>query len=124
MKSLRTVIEQTKRKAETKAACLELEEKLEEILNSTEANEGMIDDAVAMPPPPVPKQRKQSRRNRPQKDSSSEDEEDDDDDDDGHEDDPENAHVNTGTVSISSLTDSKDLVVSHKLQRFLCVYRN
>lgn len=73
LKALQSVIEQTKKKPNTKVACIELEEKIEELLKGKDkSNE---DDSEVMPPPPVPKLRKRNSRRR--KRSSSEEEEDD-----------------------------------------------
>ncbi|XP_071858144.1 CAP-D2 condensin subunit [Bombus fervidus] len=73
LKALQSVIEQTKKKPNTKVACIELEEKIEELLKGKDkSNE---DDSEVMPPPPVPKLRKHNSRRR--KRSSSEEEEDD-----------------------------------------------
>lgn len=73
LKALQSVIEQTKKKPNTKVACIELEEKIEELLKvKDKVNE---DDSEVMPPPPVPKLRKRNSRRR--KRSSSEEEEDD-----------------------------------------------
>ena len=71
LKALHSVIEQTKKKPNTKAACMELEEKIKELLNKTENSKQ--DDEI-MPPPPAPKSRKRTRH---RKHSSSEEEEDD-----------------------------------------------
>ncbi|XP_043285102.1 condensin complex subunit 1 isoform X2 [Venturia canescens] len=73
-KSLNTIIEHTKKKVEAKAACIELEEKIQELLKTTEAPSEPLDDRQAMPPPPVPKLRKPSRRQKTRRHSSSDEE--------------------------------------------------
>ncbi|KOX78117.1 Condensin complex subunit 1 [Melipona quadrifasciata] len=70
LKALYSVIEQTKKKPNTKAACMELEEKIKELLNKAE-NSKQGDEIM---PPPAPKSRKRIRH---RKHSSSEEEEDD-----------------------------------------------
>ncbi|KAK1132275.1 hypothetical protein K0M31_016395 [Melipona bicolor] len=70
LKALYSVIEQTKKKPNTKAACMELEEKIKELLNKAE-NSKQGDETM---PPPAPKSRKRIRH---RKYSSSEEEEDD-----------------------------------------------
>ncbi|XP_076302628.1 condensin complex subunit 1-like [Lasioglossum baleicum] len=72
LKALQSVIDQTKKKVTTKAACTELEEKIEELLKGTESTNQNSNEV--MPPPPVPKSRK---RGRPPKQKSSSEEEDD-----------------------------------------------
>ncbi|XP_076247462.1 CAP-D2 condensin subunit [Calliopsis andreniformis] len=74
LKALQSIIEQTKKKPNTKAICLELEEKIEELLKSTE--EEKLNDTEIMPPPPVPKSNKKGRRRRASRKSSSEEEDD------------------------------------------------
>lgn len=55
LKALTSIIENTKKKPDAKAACLELEEKINDLLKAEEhENDGPISDSEAMPPPPVP----------------------------------------------------------------------
>ncbi|CAK9809075.1 Condensin complex subunit 1 [Anthophora quadrimaculata] len=56
LRALQSVIEQTKKKPNTHAACIELEEKIEELLKGKENVEQS--DSEVMPPPPIPKSRK------------------------------------------------------------------
>nr|XP_012231606.1 PREDICTED: condensin complex subunit 1 isoform X2 [Linepithema humile] len=79
---LQNIIEQTKKKADAKAACAELEEKIQELLE-TETENSEVTDQILMPPPnTVPQTRKnvyQSRRknkNYEDNDSSDDSEED------------------------------------------------
>lgn len=60
LKALQSVIEQTKKKPNTKTICTELEEKIEELLKGTE--DSKEDNTVIMPPPAVPKSRKRNKR--------------------------------------------------------------
>lgn len=90
LKALNTIIEVTKRKPDAKPACLELEEKIEQMLKVDEEGNRPIDDRMAMPPPPVPRQRKQSRRNKQQRNSSSEE---DDEEEDQNDSDSENVPI-------------------------------
>ncbi|KZC05191.1 Condensin complex subunit 1 [Dufourea novaeangliae] len=65
LKALQTIIDQTKRKPNMKAACIELEEKLKELLKGTENAEGeMPSDSEVMPPPPAPISKKRNRRTK------------------------------------------------------------
>lgn len=77
LKALNSIIDSTKKKPEAKAACLELEEKINDLLNA-ENNEkdGPISDSEAMPPPPVPPltKRKPRQNARVQDDDSSDSE--------------------------------------------------
>ncbi|XP_076661535.1 CAP-D2 condensin subunit isoform X2 [Halictus rubicundus] len=76
LKAVQTIIEQTKRKPNMKAAAMELEEKTKELLKSTENTENLQqNDVEAMPPPSVPKLREHGKHRRRHKNSS--DEEDD-----------------------------------------------
>lgn len=63
LKALNSIINTTKKKPEAKAVCLELEEKMNALLNA-ENNEkdGDISDSEAMPPPPVPPMNKKKPR--------------------------------------------------------------
>ncbi|XP_017876679.1 condensin complex subunit 1 [Ceratina calcarata] len=74
LKALQSIVEQTKKKPNTKLVCIELEEKIEDILKGSTDDAKECDDREIMPPPPVPKSRRRTRR-RKQKNSS--DEEDD-----------------------------------------------
>ncbi|XP_076167655.1 CAP-D2 condensin subunit [Ptiloglossa arizonensis] len=77
LKALQTVIDQSKKKPNTKAVCIELEEKIEELLKgSKDLNKT---DNEIMPPPRTSNSRKRSRRTK--HNSSSEEEDDDDDSD-------------------------------------------
>lgn len=70
--ALQNIIEQTKKKADAKAVCIELEEKIQELLEA-EANS----DSRLMPPPSIaPKTRKNIRQSK-RKDDSSDDSSDD-----------------------------------------------
>lgn len=74
---MQTVIDQSKKKPNTKAVCIELEEKIEELLKgSKDLNKT---DNEIMPPPRTSNSRKRSRRTK--HNSSSEEEDDDDDSD-------------------------------------------
>ncbi|CAL7943553.1 unnamed protein product [Xylocopa violacea] len=79
LKALQSVIEQTKKKPNAKPACIELEEKIQELLKNTENSRQS--DNEAMPPPPVPKSTVKRKRVRHSKRRSSSEEEDDDNDD-------------------------------------------
>lgn len=67
LKTLQGIIEQTKKKSDTKSVCLELEEKIKELLEGSENTE--TNDNILMPPPTMLK--KKSRMGR-QKDSDEE----------------------------------------------------
>ncbi|KOC65469.1 Condensin complex subunit 1 [Habropoda laboriosa] len=69
--ALQSVIEQTKKKPNTQAACIELEEKIEELLKGTENLEQS--DTEVMPPPPVPKSKKHAKRRKHRSSSEEED---------------------------------------------------
>ncbi|XP_076656625.1 condensin complex subunit 1-like [Halictus rubicundus] len=76
MKAVQTIIEQTKKKPNMKAASMDLEEKMKELLKSTEDTENLQqNDAETMPPPSVSKLRGHVKHRRRHKHSS--DEEDD-----------------------------------------------
>ncbi|XP_066603695.1 condensin complex subunit 1 [Prorops nasuta] len=75
LKALNNIIEQTKKKTEAKAACIELEEKMKELMEMNEDNELTLTDTQMMPPPTI--RRKTVRRIR-RKSSSEEDESEDD----------------------------------------------
>ncbi|OXU31675.1 hypothetical protein TSAR_000716 [Trichomalopsis sarcophagae] len=110
-KALNCIVEQAKRRPEAKTACLELEEKIKELLESTEdGEEGRerdgkapkpISDSEVMPPPlrPVPKsvkvKKKSSRRMRK------------DEDDDDDEDEDENYENRPSRNSTSNLRSSR-----------------
>ena len=74
LKALTSIIDNTKKKPDAKAACLELEEKINDLLKAEEnENDGPISDSEAMPPPPVPplnKIKKRQKNNVEQEDSS------------------------------------------------------
>ncbi|XP_076630904.1 CAP-D2 condensin subunit [Colletes latitarsis] len=59
-KALQTVIEQSKKKPNTKAVCIELEAKIQELLKCT--NEESNNEI--MPPPQVPKRKKRNRQSK------------------------------------------------------------
>lgn len=70
--ALQSIIEQTKKKADAKTVCTELEEKIQELLEAKGDNE--ITDRHLMPPPSiVPRNKKNIRRSR-RKSMSDEDE--------------------------------------------------
>ncbi|RLU17541.1 hypothetical protein DMN91_009776 [Ooceraea biroi] len=70
--ALQSIIEQTKKKADAKAACLELEEKVQELLESESKTD--VPDSRLMPPPSTaPRIRRNVRRSR-RKNTSDEDE--------------------------------------------------
>ncbi|XP_012064392.1 PREDICTED: condensin complex subunit 1 [Atta cephalotes] len=85
--ALRSIIEQTKKKADAKTVCLELEEKIQELMDAkdNETIDNEITDSHLMPPPStVPWNKKSIRRSR-RKSMSDEDE---DSSDDSEEDEP------------------------------------
>ncbi|KAG5344488.1 CND1 protein, partial [Acromyrmex charruanus] len=85
--ALRSIIEQTKKKADAKAVCLELEEKIQELVDAkdNEMTDNEVTDSHLMPPPStVPRNKKSIRRSR-RKSMSDEDE---DSSDDSEEDEP------------------------------------
>ncbi|KAL7299993.1 hypothetical protein TKK_0007307 [Trichogramma kaykai] len=108
-KALNVIVEQAKRRPEAKTACLELEEKIKELLESTEDGEdgqqstqqNPISDSEAMPPPlrPVPKsvkaKKQASRRMRIV---------DDDDEDDDEELDENRENTSSGRSNLSTRT--------------------
>lgn len=65
LKTLQGIIEQTKKKSDTKSVCLELEEKIKELLEGSENIE--TNDNILMPPPTTLLQQKS--RTGTQKDS-------------------------------------------------------
>ncbi|KAG7205865.1 hypothetical protein KM043_007797 [Ampulex compressa] len=73
LKALQSIIDQTKKRPDAKAACVELEEKIQELLEGAENSKQT--DSQIMPPPPVPRRKKNARNTR-HKSSSEEDEED------------------------------------------------
>lgn len=97
-KALTCIIEQAKRRPDAKTACLELEEKIKELRDSTDDAEGgdagqqgeqqqqprPVSDSEAMPPPlrPVPKSVKAKKKvtRRTRRDEEEDEEEDDDED--------------------------------------------
>ncbi|KAM0735683.1 Condensin complex subunit 1 [Formica fusca] len=63
--ALQNIIEQTKKKADANAACTELEEKIQELLETeTTENPEVVDNRLMPPPSVMPKNRKSIRRNR------------------------------------------------------------
>ncbi|KYN03812.1 Condensin complex subunit 1 [Cyphomyrmex costatus] len=65
--ALRSIIEQTKKKADAKAVCVELEEKIQELVEAkdNEMTDDEITDSRLMPPPSgVPRNKKNIRRSR------------------------------------------------------------
>lgn len=87
--ALQNIIEQTKKKTNAKDACIELEEKVQELLEAVTNSE----DSRIMPPPPVPKKKRIVRRSRHK--SSSDEENSDSDDSDS-----KNCEANVNDVSI------------------------
>ncbi|XP_011702254.1 PREDICTED: condensin complex subunit 1 isoform X2 [Wasmannia auropunctata] len=85
--ALQSIIEQTKKKAEAKAACMELEEKIQELVEAKEDTE-MTDRDLMPPPSVVPKNKRNVRRSR-RKSTSDEDE----DSSDDSEEDVDNASI-------------------------------
>ncbi|XP_071628166.1 condensin complex subunit 1 isoform X2 [Temnothorax longispinosus] len=69
--ALQNIIEQTKKKAEAKAVCIELEEKIQELLETKDDNE--IDRHLMPPPSTAPRNKRNVRRSR-RKSTSDEDE--------------------------------------------------
>lgn len=59
--ALQHIIEQTKKKADANAACTELEEKIQELLEAETENSK---DSHLMPPPAIPKNKKGIHRDR------------------------------------------------------------
>lgn len=76
--ALQNIIEQTKKKAEAKNVCIELEEKIQELLETKE-DDKMADKDLMPPPSIVPRNKKNVRRSR-RKSTSDEDEDDSSDD--------------------------------------------
>ncbi|KAL0134605.1 hypothetical protein PUN28_001419 [Cardiocondyla obscurior] len=62
--ALQHIIDQTKKKAETKMICIELEEKIQELLDSKETTNDEVTDKSLMPPPSNVPRTKKSRRTR------------------------------------------------------------
>lgn len=63
--ALQNIIEQTKKKADANAACTELEEKIQELLETeTTENPEVVDNRLMPPPSVMPKNRKSIRRSR------------------------------------------------------------
>ncbi|XP_011062247.1 PREDICTED: condensin complex subunit 1 isoform X2 [Acromyrmex echinatior] len=110
--ALRSIIEQTKKKADAKAVCLELEEKIQELVDAkdNEMTDNEVTDSHLMPPPStVPRNKKSIRRSR-RKSMSDEDE---DSSDDSEEDEPvikckrkERAKEDTNTLNNINLSPS------------------
>lgn len=73
LKSIQSVVDQTKKKPNTKIVCIELEEKLEHILKGSTDEPNECGDKEIMPPPPVPKSRRRTRRPRQRSSSDEED---------------------------------------------------
>ncbi|XP_031830938.1 CAP-D2 condensin subunit isoform X2 [Nomia melanderi] len=75
LKALQNIIEQTKKKPNMKTACIELEEKINELLKGTEntQNAPFDDDSSMMPPPSAPKSRKRTKRTQHKNCSDEED---------------------------------------------------
>jgi len=73
--ALQNIIDQTKKKADTKAVCIELEEKIQELV---EAKEEITDQHLMPPPSTVPRNKRSIRRSR-RKSTSDEDEDNSDD---------------------------------------------
>ncbi|XP_077268187.1 CAP-D2 condensin subunit isoform X3 [Temnothorax americanus] len=69
--ALQNIIEQTKKKADAKAVCIELEEKIQELLETKEDNEI---DRHLMPPPSIARRNKRNVRRSRRKSTSDEDE--------------------------------------------------
>ncbi|XP_011263197.2 condensin complex subunit 1 [Camponotus floridanus] len=62
--ALQNIIEQTKKKADANAACTELEEKIQELLDSEIKNTKDADSHLMPPPSIMPKNRKNVRKNK------------------------------------------------------------
>lgn len=78
--ALHNIIEQTKKKGDNKAICLELEEKIQELVeNKVNESDEMKDRHLMPPPATVPSNKKKLRQNR-YKNMSDEDEDDSSDD--------------------------------------------
>lgn len=63
---MQNIIEQTKKKADAKAVCLELEMKIEELMKADDEadNEEMTDRHLMPPPSTVPKNKRSTRRSK------------------------------------------------------------
>ncbi|XP_015587406.1 condensin complex subunit 1 [Cephus cinctus] len=78
-RALRSIIDQTKKKPDAKAACLELDEKIKEMLENAKTMEDRDPDADVMPPPRLPPRKKMVRKAGKQSSSEEDDSSDDDD---------------------------------------------
>lgn len=85
LKALQSIIEQTKKKPNTKPFSMELEEKVDELLKGTE-NVQPNDNEMMPPPQLIPKSKRRTKRVVRRKSSSDEEEDDDDDIDDDNDD--------------------------------------
>lgn len=80
---MQNIIEQTKKKADAKAACIELEEKIQELVEAKADNE-VTDEHLMPPPSTVPRNKKSICRSR--RKSTSDEDEDSSEEDDSEED--------------------------------------
>lgn len=62
--ALQNIIEQTKKKTDATAACTELEEKIQELLESETENTKEVDSHLMPPPSIMPKKRRNVRRSK------------------------------------------------------------
>ncbi|XP_029054482.2 condensin complex subunit 1-like [Osmia bicornis bicornis] len=120
-KALQSIIEQTKKKPNTKAISVELEEKMKELLQKTE-NSTQNDNEMMPPPQLIPKARKRSRRAASKRKSRGEKEDDDDEEEEEEEEEEENDDNDDGDdemdndSSISATPKGKKKEKSHELQ--------
>lgn len=75
--ALQNIIEQTKKKADNKAICLELEEKIQELVEAKEEDNEMTDRHLMPPPPTVPSNKRNIRQRRHKSDEDEDDSSDD-----------------------------------------------
>lgn len=73
---MQNIIEQTKKKADNKAVCLELEEKIQELVEAKADNE-MTDRHLMPPPSTMPSNKKNIRQRRYKNDKDEDDSSDD-----------------------------------------------
>nr|XP_034178145.1 condensin complex subunit 1-like isoform X2 [Osmia lignaria] len=111
-KALQSIIEQTKKKPNTKAISVELEEKMKELLQKTE-NSTQNDNEMMPPPQLIPKTRKRGRRAASKRKSRGEREDDEEEENDGDDDDDGDAETDND-LSISATSKKKEK--SHELQ--------
>ncbi|XP_034178146.2 condensin complex subunit 1-like isoform X3 [Osmia lignaria lignaria] len=111
-KALQSIIEQTKKKPNTKAISVELEEKMKELLQKIE-NSTQNDNEMMPPPQLIPKTRKRGRRAASKRKSRGEREDDEEEENDGDDDDDGDAETDND-LSISATSKKKEK--SHELQ--------